>query len=136
MTQTYRSHSGYFEKAFSDLDEIANRMLDKVQNVEFDTIVGTGLSGTLVVPTLGRAFGTLWAIVRKESSCHTNCLIEGEIGQRWLFVDDFIASGTTLRRVKNIVYDLKYYDINIGGLTQFPTKYAGSYLYELNYYTP
>lgn len=137
MATPYKSHSGYFSRAFGNLDDIASKMLEKVESVEFDTMVGTGLSGTLVVPTLARAFGTYWAIVRKEHSPHTSNLIEGEIGQKWLFVDDLICSGETRRRVKDVISGLKvrnpedYYDVH-----PIQTEYVGSYLYEQNTYDP
>lgn len=109
----YSSHASYMDPAFGDLADIADNMLNAFDTFDthpkcygalnFDTIVGTGLSGTLVVPYLGRAFGLHWAIVRKSDGSHSSNMIEGEIGQSWLFVDDFICSGNTLIRVKEIV---------------------------------
>src|SRR6266403_6308817 len=107
MDVAYKQHSGYFMRAFGNIDDIALDMLETVQDVEFDTMVGTGLSGTLVVPTLARAFGTKWAIIRKEAAPHTSVMIEGEIGHKWLFVDDFISSGRTLERVRMAIGGLR-----------------------------
>src|SRR5690242_12227601 len=60
-----------------------------VTDNQVDTLVGSGLSGTLVVPSLARACDVpFWAIVRKEKTTHTSRLVEGAIGDRWLFVDD------------------------------------------------
>lgn len=130
MSNTYRSRSGYFNRAFENIDQMADNMLKVIpKHVEYDTLVGTGLSGTLVVPFLARALGEYWAIVRKEHSPHSNNLIEGEIGQKWLFVDDFISSGSTLRRVKNVLNNLNRYET-----THFVTKYVGTYQYEHNTY--
>lgn len=129
MDNVYRNHSGYFNKAFGDIDDIAVRMREELKEVEFDTMVGTGLSGTLVVPTLARAFGTLWAIVRKEHSPHSYGLIEGEIGQKWLMVDDFVDTGETVRRVQRAINEefLRFPDIS--------TQYVGIYQYERGYFS-
>jgi orotate phosphoribosyltransferase-like protein len=137
MDKPYVSHSGYFDKAFGDIDDIAIRLDDKLKGVEYDTMVGTGLSGTLVVPTLARTLGKYWAIVRKEHSPHTSSMFEGEIGQSWLFVDDFICSGKTLNRVKDVIGDIRVYSYdNMGHSTYgvFPTKYVGTYEYEKDSY--
>lgn len=138
MNEVYRNHSGYFEKAFGDIDEIAGKMREELKEVKFDTMVGTGLSGTLVVPTLARAFGTYWAIVRKENSPHANGLIEGEIGQKWLFVDDFICSGATLERVRDVIKRTlatnRQYDPIMDLWVPFVSEYVGTYQYERGYY--
>lgn len=128
MDNVYRNHSGYFNRAFGDLDRIADIMRERLVEVEYDTMVGTGLSGTLVVPTLARAFGKYWAIVRKEHSPHAYGMIEGEIGQSWLFVDDFISSGDTLHRVQGVINDAfaRYENLS--------TKYVGTYEYERSTY--
>ena len=108
----YSSHASYMDPAFGDLNDIAHNMLKAFDTYPadiygpmpyFDTIVGTGLSGSLVVPHLGRAFGLHWAIVRKNDGSHSSSQIEGNIGQRWIFVDDFIYSGKTLNRVQSVV---------------------------------
>lgn len=149
MDAVYRKHSGYFNRAFEDIDDIANKMLETLQNVEWDTMVGTGLSGTLVVPTLARTFGSKWAIVRKEISPHTNLQVEGEIGHKWLFVDDFISSGDTLRRVQSVINDLEtsiWHDPDRSGPysdkwygwwehTKIQTEWVGTYEYEKDSFT-
>ena len=130
MDKVYRNRSGYFERAFGSLDDIADEMRLALKGIEYDTLVGTGLSGTLVVPTLARTLGTLWAIVRKEHSPHASGLIEGEIGQNWLFVDDFISSGETRERVRKVIDGLKVYDWQSGYERQFMTNFVGTYQYE------
>ena len=110
----------YFRRAFMNIDVIAEKARETLAGVQFDTMVGTGLSGTLVVPSLARLLNVeCWAVVRKESTPHSSVMIEGSIGYRWLFVDDFISSGATRRRVMDQV------------AWHVPrTTFAGSYLYE------
>jgi adenine/guanine phosphoribosyltransferase-like PRPP-binding protein len=85
----------YLSDAFGDPRELIDTARYFTSGVEFDTIVGRGLSGALVVPMLARALDTYWAIVRKEDGSHSHYDVEGAIGRRWLFVDDFICSGRT-----------------------------------------
>lgn len=75
--------------------------------VDFDTMVGTGLSGALVIPVLAHALGKHWLIVRKDNDgSHSSVPVEGALGERWVFVDDFIATGATARRVRSKVLQL------------------------------
>jgi adenine/guanine phosphoribosyltransferase-like PRPP-binding protein len=102
--ETLRMHASYMSEAFApDMTPMIEKFLETTQYHDFDTIVGVGLSGALVVPTIARALGLKWAIVRKRDGSHSSNLIEGEIGQRWLFVDDFVASGATLAYAQEIV---------------------------------
>jgi len=117
----------YFDDAFGDPDtlgENAIRCLNGV-SVDFDTMVGMGLSGSLVVPVLARLFDVNFAIVRKEYSSHDHSEIVGRIGHRWIFVDDFICSGQTLQRVKNVMDVTKRGSFRLNDL-----KYVGSYEYQ------
>lgn len=119
---TYVENVCYLTHAFASPESMAHRFWWVVgsRQVEFDSIVGTGLSGALVVPTLARELGKHWAIVRKSNDgSHSMNRIEGTIGTRWLFVDDLIASGNTEQRVKSAVL----------GATFGDAKYIGTYLY-------
>lgn len=90
---------GYFNRAFGDPAPLITEAMDALRGVEFDTFVGTGLSGSLVAPLLARAMGRHFMIVRKEGDgSHSGFKVEGTIGSRWIFVDDFICSATTLYR--------------------------------------
>lgn len=128
MTIVHRAHSGYFSRAWGNLDTIAAEMAEALASVEYDTMIGTGLSGTLVVPSLARALDKHWAIVRKEPSPHTSLLVEGDIGERWVFVDDFVSSGATRRRVQEAVADLCTWQA--GERVPVATVYVGTYQYE------
>jgi adenine/guanine phosphoribosyltransferase-like PRPP-binding protein len=100
---TFRSVSYYLKDSFTNFDHIVSRFNEEVE-VSYDTIIGTGLSGALLIPRLATELGCWWAIVRKENDgSHTDLRIEGHIGDEWLFVDDLIDTGSTLKRVKGIV---------------------------------
>lgn len=73
-----------------------------------DTLVGTGMSGTLIVPRLAERLGLFWGVVRKpgvSSHAGSTTRYEGQMGRCWAFVDDFISSGDTLFRVLDEVED-------------------------------
>lgn len=99
-----------------------------------DTLVGTGMSGTLIVPRLAERLGLFWGVVRKpgvSSHAGSTTRYEGQMGRRWAFVDDFIASGDTLFRVLDEVeHEFQGTDPN-----RFPwkaywrTEFAGALCY-------
>jgi adenine/guanine phosphoribosyltransferase-like PRPP-binding protein len=71
----------------------------KLKKVKFDTIAVRGTSGLLIGPSLAMALNKDLLIVRKpKESSHSSHRIEG-IGtsQKIVLVDDFIASGETIR---------------------------------------
>ena len=72
------------------------------------TLVGTGVSGSISVVTLATALELPFAIVRRpgdgshsySASNSVDGYVEGYLEhQRWVFVDDFVATGATLLRV-------------------------------------
>lgn len=93
-------HTGYFDQALDDLAGVIERARVRLADVDFDTLVGTGLSGAVVVPALALALNKQFVIVRKphDGSHHEGHLV-GHLGQRWIFVDDFVSSGRTRDRV-------------------------------------
>lgn len=118
----YKSHSFWLNEAFRDINGVVDKARETLEAVDYDTMVGTGLSGSLVIPVLAREFGKYFAIVRKDESRHSDMDIEGQIGHKWIFVDDFIGSGRTRRTVKSSVV----------GVTGNPDLYVGTYLYHPN----
>jgi hypothetical protein len=113
----------YLCKAFESdlLIDDAKRILG---GVDFDTVVGTGLSGTIAGTLIAYALKKHLLIVRKptdqtplerqgKAANHSGHVTEGRMGKRWIFVDDLISSGETCARVKmeveeaNARYDVK-----------------------------
>lgn len=119
------------EEAFADpqqlVDNFARAMKGKgVSLDQFDTMVGTGLSGSLVIPILARAAGKDFMITRKpgDSHHHGSAVAEGDFNEsgKWLFVDDGIGTGTTYRRTRELVNKLALEN-------RIPDKFHGAYLY-------
>lgn len=119
---TYKSHSYWLLDAFRDMDRVVDKARETLSRVDYDTMVGTGLSGSLVIPVLAREFGKYFAIVRKDERRHSDLDVEGVIGHKWIFVDDLISLGATRKRVKAAVR----------GVTGVDDIYAGTYLYHQN----
>jgi hypoxanthine phosphoribosyltransferase len=129
--RTVQSGAYYLSDVEHDTDHVlawATKTL-RENHVRYDTLVGTGLSGALIVPLLARALHKNWAIVRKadDKSTHSGSRIEGTVGRRWVFVDDLIATGSTRHHVKDMIRDFaEYHD--------FKTTYVGDLLYETGVY--
>lgn len=96
---TFRTY--YMDKALFSLAEVIETAKKQLANVEFDTLVGTGFSGGVVIPALALAMGKNFVLIRKETddSHHGPGLLLGELGERWIFVDDLVATGRTRTRV-------------------------------------
>ena len=112
----------------SEVIETAQRRL---ANVDFDTMVGTGFSGGIVIPSLALAMGKKFVLIRKDTddSHHGKGRMLGELGERWIFVDDFVSSGKTRKRVIGKIAEAEdewYHKIK--------TEMVGQYMY-VNYST-
>lgn len=114
----------YMELAYEP-ERIYERFINTVpEHLEINTLVGVGLSGGLVVPTLARTLGMDWLVVRKDNDgSHSVEPSYGVLGDRWLFVDDCVASGRTIARalagVEKTVYD-----------RDFDPEWVGVFLYQ------
>jgi len=116
-------HAYYLKRVHSHFDQIVEYARDTIPP-DTETLVGTGLSGALVVPRLAEALGMAWAIVRKPNDgTHSSYSVEGELSGRWVFVDDLISSGETLRRVVAEV-------ARLSEVYLFDAEFTGAWLYE------
>lgn len=92
------THADYLREAIRTPEVLIDDAKIALAEVDYDTMVGRGLSGAIVIPWLARALGKHWMIVRKEGDgSHSTEKVEGSLGQRWLFVDDLVSSGKTMR---------------------------------------
>jgi orotate phosphoribosyltransferase-like protein len=119
-----RFRTYYMDQAVFDLPDVIERAKRDLAKVDFDTMVGTGFSGSIVIPALALLMGKQFALIRKETddSHHGKGRMVGSLGERWIFVDDFISSGKTrervIRKVKDAVAE-----------TGQPTRMVGQYMY-------
>lgn len=137
-------HSYYMDEAI-DLASHPRRMANMIkkripESVEYDTIVGSGLSGILVVPGLAKALKKEWGVVRKESelqggTSHAEQLYEGTMGRRWVLIDDFMCSGATVKRVVQAVHKTFHAPRN-SFQRQWDTEFIGLCEYSRNRSTP
>lgn len=125
-TERKRYHCTYMSRVFTEpFENIVSDAREALANVEYDTMIGRGLSGALVIPRLAEALGKEWMIVRKPGdSSHSTRPAEGVLGRRWLFVDDFISSGETYREVCKAVRKVA---------EDFETEHVGLWCYEYEY---
>jgi orotate phosphoribosyltransferase-like protein len=127
---TFRT--SYMDAALFDLPSVIETARERLAGVDFDTLVGTGFSGGVVIPALALALGKKFVLIRKDTddSHHGAGRLIGELGERWIFVDDFISSGRTRTRVVEKIAE---------GLVQHAewnpptsTTFVGQYMY-VNY---
>jgi orotate phosphoribosyltransferase len=104
-----RFNTYYMDRALFNLEEVIETAADRLRDVDFDTLVGTGFSGSVVIPALALAMGKKFVLIRKETddSHHGKGRLLGELGKRWIFVDDFVSSGRTRLRVIEKIEDAK-----------------------------
>lgn len=114
----------YMDEALFNLPEVIETAQKKLADVDFDTLVGTGFSGGIVIPSLALAMGKKFVLIRKETddSHHGGGLLVGQLGERWIFVDDFISSGHTRKRVMKKIADAARLD-------HVRTEMVGQYMY-------
>lgn len=117
----------YMDNALFNLAEVIETAKERLADVEFDTLVGTGFSGGIVIPSLALALGKQFVLIRKETddSHHGRGRLLGQLGSRWIFVDDFVSSGKTRQRVIEKVQEAAE-DASV------PTTMVGQYMY-VNY---
>jgi orotate phosphoribosyltransferase len=114
----------YMDNALFNLESVIDRAKKDLYGVDFDTLVGTGFSGSVVIPALALAMGKKFVLIRKETddSHHGKGRLLGELGQRWVFVDDFVSSGKTRKRVIEKIEEASE-------LTKGTTEMVGQYMY-------
>lgn len=115
-------HASYLTDAINNPAVIVAAARKHLRGIPYDTLIGTGLSGALVLPMLARALRRKFAVVRKQDNTHSDQSIEGCIGERWVFVDDLVASGATLQRVQSEVRQ-------VTATRGHVTTYVGAFLY-------
>lgn len=123
-----RFPTAYMDEALFDLNRVIKRAKEELAHVDYDTLVGTGFSGGIVVPALALALEKDFVLVRKESddSHHGRGRLMGRLGERWIFVDDFVGSGATRRYAIDKINDAHTYMV---ASLPLDTTFVGTYLY-------
>jgi hypothetical protein len=99
--------STYSRRMIEDPAGIAEelRLAEIESGITFDTIVGRGSSGMMIVPLVAHILGKKFFIVRKdsevESSHDRDARWLGDLGRRWIFLDDFCSSGATFQATRD-----------------------------------
>lgn len=92
----------------------------KKQGYDFDAIAFRGMSGALLASPLSMALDKTMILVRKGEDCHSLFKVEGDVGARkYIIVDDFIGTGTTVRAIiKEIFEETKYHECQCVGILE------------------
>jgi|SRR5579864_2987186 len=75
--------------------------VEKLRDLNFDTIAFRGMSGALIAPIIAHQLGKEIAMIRKEGvTTHSVCSYEGykEV-KRYVIVDDFVSTGDTIAKI-------------------------------------
>lgn len=115
----------YMDDALLNLPRVIEEAKEHLEGVDFDTLVGTGFSGSIVIPALSLAMDKKFVLIRKETddSHHGRGRLVGTLGERWVFVDDFISTGLTRKRVIE--------KIRNGNFGERPVSHlVGQYMYQ------
>src|ERR1035437_5312438 len=93
------------------LDKFLKKAKDVLKLEQFDAIAFRGMSGALVAPLLAHKLHKTLIMVRKGDGesvrSHSMRNIEGDdAAKRYLIVDDFLASGNTVR---DIAREVRYF---------------------------
>lgn len=84
------------------LSEAVEKCIEKLtpHTGRFTTVAVSGYSSTIIGSIVASRMKKHICIVRKPNDdCHSPFLVEGKPMQKYVFIDDLIASGSTLRRV-------------------------------------
>ena len=124
----------YFMSTPDEIVTLVDRAVEVLADVDFDTLVGTGLSGSLALPMLAHRLGKHFVIVRKDNddSHHGGGRLVGTLGHRWVFFDDFVASGRTKQRVYSKIEQARVPGPWDRDQSHFDTEYVGDYLYRVD----
>lgn len=84
-------------KAVCDLRKISDN---------FDSIVCCGTSGLMVAPQVCEILDKHIVVVRKpDTKSYSDFFMEGVMPFRYVIIDDLICSGSTIRLIKNTIYE-------------------------------
>jgi adenine/guanine phosphoribosyltransferase-like PRPP-binding protein len=90
------------------LAQLVKRVKTKVKNIKFDGVAFQGMSGAIPGGAIAYLLKKQPILVRKAKPCdesHSDKEVEGDKKiRRYIIVDDFIATGTTLDNIINSIH--------------------------------
>ncbi len=98
-----------FELTWGEHIELFEEQIEG-HGIEFDTVVGIGLSGMMLMPIIGSHYGCNMLALRKNGATDNhvydndiNRIGEGSLGKKWILIDDFVAGGGTADKAIRLV---------------------------------
>jgi len=116
-------HNYFSRFAIADPDCTVRTAKKRLAAVDFDTFVVTGDSGVSVGTILAWKLGKNLVVIRKDGVDHHDWeSYYGTLGDRWVFLDDLIETGSTRGRCKDAI-------ATISSEEDVKTLYVGQYEY-------
>ena len=93
----HKVRNGIIIKAVCDLRKIKD---------SFDSIVCCGISGLMVAPQIAELLDKHIVVIRKaKEKCYSDFPMEGVTPFRYIIIDDLVCSGSTIKHIKNTIYE-------------------------------
>lgn len=131
-----KKHNYFSAHILERPDETIARAKKALKGVDFDTFVCIGLSGGTAGALLGHALNKNVFVLRKDddNETHDGRRYFGQMGERWVFLDDLIDSGKTYNHVMERIEELdeagEFWDwVDGNGEITLHPEFMGSYLY-------
>jgi adenine/guanine phosphoribosyltransferase-like PRPP-binding protein len=81
-------------------EPIIDHAVNCLKDIDFETLVFRGFSGAVVGPAVALQLKKTWVLVRKPGdSAHSCRRMEGGVTGRYVVLDDFIDTGSTIRAI-------------------------------------
>lgn len=106
------THANYLRDVFVNRKATINKAVRRLRHlksrgkVQFDAIAFTGLSGSLIAPSVADRLGVGLVVVRKRNSIHSYRQVESTYDpsiSSYVIIDDLVCDGTTIRRILKLV---------------------------------
>ncbi len=118
----------FYRPSIEQIETWSELIIEHAPNV--NGLVGTGMSGSLVIPVLAQYMEIDYVILRRENdSSHSDSKWNGKMGDRLVIVDDFVESGRTLERLLRAISKEQAH-MSLGTIFQFPVEVLGMLCYQ------
>lgn len=119
------SCSYYLQKCFiqRERDIALQEAEEQLKDLDYDSIVVRGLSGTIMGSCLAHRLKKNLVVVRKGEECHGYSLEYNDFPKKYIILDDLVSSGDTIRSIKDRMDRI---------LDSISSRCMGIYLYHSN----